>query len=177
MKFSWHEKLGFGVLVAAWVVWGSHQIGGLLVHAKTLDKPAYMVEIAATAPTQVKAANIEQDDVMKLLASASEERGGKVFKKCKSCHSVNKGGKNAVGPNLWDIVGRVKASVNGYAYSNALQGKGGEWSYAHLDAFLLNPKLYAKGTKMSFSGLKKASDRAAVIAYLRSLSESPKPLP
>ena len=177
MKFSWHEKLGFGLLVAAWVVWGSHHIGGLLVHAKKLDKPAYMVEIAAVAPTQIKAADIEQDDVMKLLASASLERGGKVFKKCKSCHSVSKGGKNAVGPNLWDIVGRVKASVDGYGYSNALQKKSGEWSYANLDAFLLNPKLYAKGTKMSFSGLKKASDRAAVIVYLRSLSNSPKPLP
>ena len=82
-----------------------------------------------------------------------------------------------MGPNLWDVVGRAKASVNGYGYSSALQEKGGEWSYAHLDAFLLNPKLYAKGTKMSFSGLKKASDRAAVIAYLRSLSDSPKPLP
>ena len=177
MKFSWHEKLGFGLLVAAWVVWGSHQIGGLLVHAKTLDKPAYMVEIAATAPTQVKAANIEQDDVMKLLASASEERGGKVFKKCKSCHSVNKGGKNAVGPNLWDIVGRPTGSVAGFNYSGAFKKLDENWSYANLGAFLLNPKSYAKGTKMSFSGLKKAEDRAAIISYLRSLSDSPKPLP
>ena len=99
------------------MVWGSHQIGGVLVHAKTLDKPAYMVEIAATAPTQIKAANFEQDDVMKLLASASEERGGKVFKKCKSCHIVGAGAKNRVGPHLNNIIGRSVGTVDGFKYS------------------------------------------------------------
>ena len=82
-----------------------------------------------------------------------------------------------VGPNLWNVVGRTKASVEEYKYSGALKEMKGDWSYGNLDAFLLNPKSYVKGTKMSFSGLKKVSDRAAVIAYLRSLSDTPKPLP
>ena len=103
--------------------------------------------------------------------------GKKVFKKCKSCHTVAKGGKNTVGPNLWDVVGKAKASTAGFAYSGVLKEKGGDWTYADLDAFLLSPKGFAKGTKMSFAGLKKTGDRAAVIAYLRSLSDSPKPLP
>lgn len=176
MKFSWLEKVGFGLLVAAWVVWGSHQIGGFLVHAESLEKPAYAVEIAESAPAKGNAPAVAEN-ALALLASAAPDKGVKVFKKCKSCHTVAKGGKNMVGPNLWDVVGAAKASVAGFSYSGVLKEKGGEWTYADLDAFLLSPKGYAKGTKMSFVGLKKAGDRAAVIAYLRSLSDSPKPLP
>ena len=176
MKFSTFEKVGFGLLVAAWVVWGSHQIGGLLVHATELEKPAYAVGVAdADAAKSGSPAVVES--AMTLLASAAPDKGAKVFKKCKSCHSVNKGGKNGVGPNLWNVVGKAQASAEGYKYSGVLQGLGGEWSYENLDAFLMSPKNYAKGTKMSFSGLKKAGDRASVIAYLRSLSDAPKPLP
>jgi len=176
MKFSWFEKISFGLLVAAWVVWGSHQIGGMLVHAQDLDKPAYAVEVADSAPAK-GAAPAAVENALTLLASATPDRGVKVFKKCKSCHTVAKGGKNTVGPNLWDVVGKAKASTAGFAYSGVLKEKGGDWTYADLDAFLLSPKGFAKGTKMSFAGLKKAGDRAAVIAYLRSLSDSPKPLP
>ena len=176
MKFSTFEKIGFGLLVATWVVWGSHQIGGLLVHATELEKPAYVVELADADPAKTNSPAVVES-AMTLLASAEPGKGAKVFKKCKSCHSVNKGGKNGVGPNLWNVVGKAQASVVGYKYSGVLQGLGGEWSYENLDAFLLSPKNYANGTKMSFSGLKKAGDRASVIAYLRSLSDSPKPLP
>lgn len=176
MKFSTFEKVGFGLLVAAWVVWGSHQIGGLLVHATELEKPAYAVEVADAAPARGNAPAIVEN-TMTLLAFATPDKGAKVFKKCRSCHTVNKGGKNGVGPNLWNVVGKAQASEDGYTYSGALLGLKGDWSYQDLDAFLINPKSYAKGTKMSFAGLKKAGDRAAVIAYLRSLSNSPKPLP
>ncbi len=177
MKFSSFEKIGFGILVATWVLWGSHQIGVLLVQAKHLEKPAFAVEIAAVEPTTGNTLVTEQLDTLTLLAAATPLKGEKVFKKCKSCHTVNKGGRNMVGPNLWDVIGRTKASIASYGYSSALKSMQGEWSYANLDAFLLSPKSYLKGTKMSFSGLKKVEDRAAVIAYLRSLSDSPKPLP
>ena len=176
MKFSWFEKISFGLLVAAWVVWGSDQIGGMLVHAQGLDKPAYAVEVADSAPAK-DAAPAVVENALTLLASAAPDRGVKVFKKCKSCHTVAKGGKNTVGPNLWDVVGKAKASTAGFAYSGVFKEMGGDWTYADLDAFLLSPKGYVKGTKMSFAGLKKAGNRAAVIAYLRSLSDSPKPLP
>jgi len=187
MKFSWYEKIAFGLLVAAWVAWGSDQIGSMLVHAKGLEKPAYAVaadEGAAEKTAAPAAGGAAQKtaapaaaNAMTMLASAAPKKGAKVFKKCKACHTTNKGGKNTVGPNLWDVVGRAKAAGAGFAYSGALKGLGGDWSFADLDAFLTKPKAYAKGTKMSFVGLKKAGDRAAVLAYLRSLSDSPKPLP
>jgi cytochrome c len=113
-----------------------------------------------------------------MLKSADPAAGEKVAAKCKACHGFDKGGPNKVGPNLWDIVGNKQAHLgDAFKYSDALKGLGGEWSYDALDKFLTSPKEYAPGTKMVFPGLKKPEDRAAVIAYLRSLSDSPKPLP
>ena len=104
--------------------------------------------------------------------------GETVAKKCAACHNFEKGGPNKVGPNLWDIVGAKHAHKDDYSYSDAIKGMADkEWSYADLDAFLTAPKAYAPGTKMTFPGIKKPEDRAAVITYLRSLSDSPKPLP
>ena len=176
MKFATWEKVSFGLLIGAWAVFVPHILGDFLVHADPLDKPAYAVaaqEAAAAKPADGGAV----ENALTLLAAAAPEKGAKLFKKCKSCHTVDKGGKNTVGPNLWDVVGRAKAGGAGFSYSGALKDKGGDWSYADLDAFIANPKDYAKGTKMSFAGLKKAGDRAAMLLYLRSLSDSPKPLP
>ena len=113
-------------------------------------------------------------NVAEMVAKADAARGKRVFNKCKACHSITKGGKNGIGPNLWNIVNRVPASVNGFKYSTAIRElKDKPWNYANLNAFLTKPKAYAKGTKMTFVGLKKDSDRANVIAYLRGLSDSP----
>jgi cytochrome c len=113
-----------------------------------------------------------------LLKAADPAAGAKVAAKCKACHGFDKGGPNKVGPNLWDIVGAKQAHLgDAFKYSDALKGLGGEWTYDALDKFLAAPKEYVPGTKMVFPGLKKPEDRAAVIAYLRSLSDSPKPLP
>lgn len=133
---------------------------------------------AAAEETQEAAAPAGGGDgIAGLLASADLDAGAKASKKCASCHSFDKGGANKVGPNLWDIVGKAVASVEGYKYSNALAGLGGEWSYDRLDAFLAKPKDFAAGTKMSFAGMKTAEERAGLIAFLRSLSDDPKPLP
>lgn len=176
MRFSIYEKTGFGFLAAACLVWGVDFTGNILVQSEPLQKAVFM---AAKAPAAEKAAPAAKAEgsVMAMLADADTGAGQKAFKKCKACHSTDKGGKNKVGPNLWDIVGKAKAAGSGFKYSDALKGLGGNWSYQDLDAFLVSPKAFAKGTKMSFKGLSKAKDRAAVIAYLRSLSDQPKPLP
>ena len=127
----------------------------------------------AAAPTEPEATGI-----VAVIAAATPEAGQKVFKKCAACHTPNKGGANRIGPNLWDVVNRPVASAEGFAYSDALKGRSGEvWSFESLDAFLQKPKDWAPGNKMSFAGVKKPEQRAQVIAYLRSLSDSPAALP
>ncbi len=180
MHFSGWEKLGFGILIAAWVAFGANFVGNIIFQTKPLAVSAYKVTDEATIDVSAgekEIAAVTVESTLKLLASADLGKGKKVFKKCASCHSAAEGAKHKVGPNLWDVVGRAKASAAGYVFSGALKDKGGDWSFSHLDQFLINPKSYAKGTKMSFSGLKKIGDRAAVIAYLRTLSSSPKSLP
>ncbi|NQU59577.1 MAG: cytochrome c family protein [Rhodospirillales bacterium] len=150
---------------------------------KMPEKPMAKAEPApapAPAPVPAKApapAPAKMEGVLAMLASADIAKGKKAFGKCKSCHTTKKGDKNRVGPNLWDIVGRAKAGASGFRFSGALKGLGGNWTYQDLDGFLAAPKSFAKGTKMSFSGVKKDDDRAALIVYLRSLSDQPKPLP
>ena len=103
--------------------------------------------------------------------------GAKVFNKCKACHGIDEGGKNKLGPNLWNIINRPKASSVGFAYSNAIVEFGGAWTYEDLNNFIYQPKKYIKGTKMNFTGLKNIQDRADLILFLRLQSDSPVPLP
>jgi cytochrome c len=112
-----------------------------------------------------------------LLAHADLDSGAKDARKCGACHSFEEGGPAKIGPPLWGVVGRKIASVEGFAYSDALAEKEGAWDYQNLDAFLAQPREWAPGTKMAFAGLKKPDERADVILYLRSLSNEPAPLP
>ena len=110
---------------------------------------------------------------MALLASASVADGEKVFKKCTACHSIVKGGGNKIGPTLWGVLGRRAGSVTDYKYSKAMATHGKTWSFEEMNGFLTKPKDWIKGTKMSFAGLKKETDRAAVILYMNKNTESP----
>ena len=180
MHFSGWEKLSFGILIAAWVAFGTNFVGNTIFKTRPLAESAYKVIDEASidvSAAKIESAAVTVESALTLLASADLGKGKKVFKKCASCHSAAEGAKHKIGPNLWDVVGRAKGSAEDYIFSGALKGKGGDWSFGDLDQFLISPKSYIKGTKMSFSGLKKASDRATVIAYLRTLSISPKPLP
>jgi cytochrome c len=116
-------------------------------------------------------------DIMALIAAADPAHGQTVAKKCLTCHSFEQGGPAKVGPNLWNVVGGPHAHMEGFKYSEAMKSSGGTWDYAALDQYLLNPKAYIPGNRMTFPGIKKAEDRAAVIAYLRTLSDNPVPLP
>lgn len=194
--------IGLAALLGIWVALFAHYGSVVLYHPGEIEKAAYpliAVEEAATEeatpeeqPTETAAAEPEAPvetavtaepeapaggGIAALLAAADAEAGAKLSKKCAACHSFDKGGKNKVGPNLWDIVGKAIAGGEGYKYSGALAGLGGDWSYDNLDAFLTKPKDFAAGTKMSFAGLKKAEDRANLIAFLRGRSNDPKPLP
>lgn len=140
---------------------------------------AYRVEGAEASAegAGAEAAKDVLEPVSALLKTASAENGAKLFKKCSACHSVEKGGPNRVGPHLWGMVGAPKAHVSDFAYSEDLKTKGGSWSYEELNAWLYKPKSVVPGTKMNFAGLKDVKDRADLIVYLRSLSDSPQPLP
>jgi len=126
---------------------------------ETETAPVEAVEISFPSPTW-----LDGRDAIK---------GAKVFKKCKACHTANGGGKDGVGPHLWNIVGRDKGAVVGFGYSDGMRAKGGTWGYEELNAFLTKPKNYITKTKMSFNGLKKETDRAALIEFLRLAADAP----
>lgn len=154
-------------------------IGNALVGApERAESAAVAVAAKAPAPAPKAAPAVAAiESVTALLASADIAKGKKLFKKCAACHTTDNGGKNKLGPNLWNIVNAERGKKAKYRYSKPLASMAGNWSYDSLDAFLTKPKAYIKGTKMVFSGIKKARDRAAVIAFLRGLSDSPAPLP
>jgi cytochrome c len=111
------------------------------------------------------------------LASADPAAGEQVFKKCTACHNADKGGANALGPNLWGMMGEPIGKGHGFAFSPALAGVGGTWNWENMSAWLASPKKFAPGTKMTFAGLSNPQDRANVIAFLNSRSDAPLPLP
>jgi cytochrome c len=176
------NKIIGAVLAAGVIAMFAGFVSHLAVQPEQLAENAYPVEgvVPAEAETaEAPAATVDEpESVLPLLASADAAAGEKAVRKCTACHTLDEGGVNKIGPNLWNIVGRGIASTGGYSYSGDLQGKSGEsWTYENLDGFLSKPKAWAPGTKMSFAGLKKAKERADLIVYLRSLSASPPPLP
>ena len=138
----------------------------------------YDIAVTETAPGTAAAATVPDEPIEKLLASANLEKGATIAKKCLACHDFTKGGPNKVGPNLWGILDRDKGAISNFAYStNFKKMMQGHWTIDDLNKYLINPKAMVPGTSMAFIGLNKGSERADVIAYLNSLSDSPKPLP
>lgn len=171
------NKIFAAILTAGIVGVGSAVMSGILYHPRELEEPVYVVA-AAEGGGEEAPAEEEAQPIGVLLASASVEDGEKAARKCASCHAFEQGGANKVGPPLWGIVNRPIASHEGFSYSPALAEKQDQvWDYEHLAQFLRDPKGYAPGTKMSFAGISKDQELADVIAYLRSLSDDPAPLP
>ena len=151
---------------------------GALFTPKKPEKPGYDIAVTETGPGTAAAATQPDEPIEKLLASANVEKGATVAKKCLACHDFAKGGPNKVGPNLWGVLDRDKGAVSGFAYSSSFKQKmSGRWTIDDLNKYLLNPKAMVPGTSMAFIGLNKGNERADVLAYLNSLSDSPKPLP
>lgn len=149
-----------------------------LFHPAKPAKPGYEVATAEPAAGDHGAAAKEPDEpIEKLLASATVEKGANAAKKCAACHTFGKGEPNRVGPNLYGVVGRPKGTEGGFDYSAPMKSKGGNWSVDDLDKFLANPRGFVPGTKMSFAGLPRGSERADVIAFLNSKADNPAPLP
>lgn len=174
------NKIAAGVLVAGLVAMAAGKIADGLVSPQMLEKNAYVVDTSAVAgPATAAPAGPTLEPVMALLASADAAAGQKIFKKCAACHTSDNGGKNKLGPNLFGVINAKKGSKAGFTYSPAMTGFAGasNWDYGSMNAFLAKPKAYMPGTKMSFAGLKKVGDRASVIAYLRSLADTPAALP
>ena len=139
--------------------------------------PGAAAESAAPAAGEAKAA---AEPIAVRLAKADPAKGQANVKACAACHNFEKGAANKVGPVLWNVVERIKGSAEGFNYSAALKeraAKGEHWTYENLDGFIENPKAYLAGTAMGYAGLGDPVKRAEVIAYLRSLSDNPAPLP
>ena len=164
------------ILVAGIIAMAAGMGADVIIHPETPEEKAYHIEVAAVSTANAAPAAAELPPITPLLAAADVNAGKKKSKACAACHTFDKGGADRVGPNLWDIVGRDKAGTAGFAYSDALVEKGGAWDYEALNAFLAKPKKYTPGTKMNYAGLKKEKDRANLIAWLRSLSDSPQPI-
>ncbi|WP_274630459.1 c-type cytochrome [Arvimicrobium flavum] len=179
-SFEFNKVIG-ALLGTVFVVFSIAIISDSIFAAPVPEKPGFAIEVAEAEAGGEAAGGAEAVSIATLLASANAEAGATVFKKCAACHTTENGGANKVGPNLWNVVNRPIASHEGFAYSTPMkdfaQGGSVVWDYDHLDHFLNSPKGYIKGTAMGFAGVKKPDERANLIAYLRTLSDSPAPLP
>lgn len=179
-----HVNMGVGALLGTvFVLMSVSILSEGIFKSEAPEKPGYAIAAAEGAAGGAAPAEAAKADtpVGVVLAKADPAKGATIFKKCEACHNGDKGGPNKVGPNLWGIVDRPIASHEGFSYSAGMKdfSKGGteKWTYDHLYHFLKKPKDYVKGTAMGFAGLPKEEDRGDLLAYLKTLSDSPVPFP
>ena len=167
--------------IAGWVLFAgvvgllSTVVTGELFKSERPEKMGYEV---TGVEQEGGAAAVAEKPFAFYMSQADAGKGEDVFKKCAACHNADKGGANALGPNLYAVVGDAEASGRGgFAFSDALKAHGGKWDFDELNKWLTSPKAYANGTKMTFAGLSNPQDRANVIAYLNKQSDHQLPLP
>jgi len=173
------NKIIAAVLMVALLVIGIGKLSDVIFHVEKPKTPGYSVDIEQAIVVNASTSETieEKIDIAALMAMGDLAVGEKVFKKCAACHSIVKGGKNNIGPALYNVVGRQVGIINDYKYSKALSGYDKEWTFEELNGYLIKPAKWIKGTKMAFAGLRKEKDRASVILYLNQNSDNPLPLP
>ena len=173
------NKIIAAILMVALLVIGIGKLSDIIFYVEKPKTPGYSVEVETLATTSTSSSNLEEDkiDISALMAMGDITHGEKVFKKCAACHSIVKGGKNAIGPALYNVVGRKIGSIENYKYSKAFGSYDKNWTFEELNGFLIKPAKWIKGTKMAYAGLRKEKDRASVIKYLNENSDSPLQLP
>ena len=166
--------------MVALLIIGIGKLSNVIFHVEKPETPGYSVEVEqTTVASSETSSQVTEDkiDIAALIAMGDIATGEKVFKKCAACHSIVKGGKNNIGPALYNVVGRDVGAVSDYKYSKALAAYGKAWTFEELNGYLVKPAKWIKGTKMAFAGLRKEKDRASVILYLNQNSDNPLPLP
>ena len=174
-SFEWN-KVFAAVLSAGLIIMFVASFSEVLYHSDAGETPAYTIEVASDGATEEVVVE-EGPSLAEMMAQASVDKGARQFAKCKSCHTVEKGGKSGTGPNLYGILGQPVGGVDGFGYSSALASHGGQWTFELLDAWLSNPKNTIPGTSMAFAGIRKPMQRADLISYLRSFADVPVEMP
>src|SRR5215469_13428460 len=175
--FEWNKIIG-AVLGTAIFIFVVRQVAEVIYEPEAPAKPGYVVEGVAETPTAAAAPVAEvMPDWGTVLPTADVANGKTISTRCEQCHDLSKGGPNKIGPNLYDVVDRDRATHPGFDYSSAMKAKSGKWTYDELFKYLKSPQSYVPGTKMSFAGLPREQDRINLIAYLRSNADSPVAIP
>ena len=174
------NKIIVSIILVILIILAINKMADAIFYVEKPEKSAYQVvnvtSAANSSTAEISSENSEFVNIMALFASTSIADGAKVFKKCAACHSITQGGSNKIGPALWGVLGRKAGSISDYKYSKAMTKHEKAWSFDEMNSFLIKPKDWIKGTKMSFAGLKNAKDRAAVILYMNENTDNPLPL-
>ena len=176
-SFELNKILG-AILGTCLILLALNIAAGAIFTPERPSKPGFNIAVKEPAEGEKGGGAKEPEQPIEtLLAKGSVEKGQATAKQCQACHTFEKGGPNRVGPNLWNIINRPRASEPGFNYSAAMKSKGGNWNFDELNKFLTNPRGYIPGTAMTFAGLSRAEQRADVIDYLDTLADNPVPLP
>ena len=170
------NKIIAAVLMVVILVIGIDKVSDIIFHVEKPKTPGYAVDIEQASTTSTETTE-EKINITAFMTMGDVATGEKVFKKCKSCHSIKQGGGNKIGPALWNVMFRKVGSIADYKYSKALTSYGKEWSWEEMNGFLIKPSKWIPNNKMGFAGIKSEKDRASVILYLNQNSDNPKPLP
>lgn len=179
-SFELNKVIG-AFLAVVFVMFSVTLVSGTIFSSHAPETAGYAIEVAEAAPGGAAAPVEAGPSIIELLATADADAGQSAFRPCAACHTAEKGGANRVGPNLWGVINRPIASHEGFNYSAGMrefsQGGSVSWDYEHISQFLKAPRSYVSGTSMAFAGIKNPQQEANLIAYLRTLSDDPAPLP